>query len=438
MRTAGRWVRQASGRWSVFGETVLKIVVLGAGVVGTAAAYYLARDGHEVTVVERHETAARGTSYSNAGLVSPGDATAWASPAALKTFLRALYNHDLGIKVRLRFDPYFFAWSLRFLRQCTQERLRANSEVKLRLALYSRDCINALQQFTGVNYDERRRGILYFFRTQKSLEHGTSNYEFLAKHGLPIEIVDRDRLVELEPGLAGAKDKIAGGVYSPIDQTGDSRQFVENLAAFAAERLGVKFLFGANVEGLDVEGDTVRNVVTSQGSVSGDAVVISMGPESGLLGRRYGIDLPIYPVKGYTATVPLEDESKGPTMGGADEDQLIAYSRLGNRLRIASTAEFTGFDRSYRPRDFAAMFRTAKDLFPGAFDENKAELWSGLRPMMPNSVPVIGRAKYKNLYLDTGHGHVGWTMACGSGALLADLVAGRKPEIDPQGLVYKG
>lgn len=200
----------------------MKIVVLGAGVVGTAAAYYLARDGHEVTVVERHETAARGTSYSNAGLVSPGDATAWASPAALKTFLRALYNHDLGIKVRLRFDPYFFAWSLRFLRQCTQERLRANSEVKLRLALYSRDCINALQQFTGVSYDERRRGILYFFRTQKSLEHGTSNYEFLAKHGLPIEIVDRNRLVELEPGLAGAKDKIAGGVYSPIDQTGNS------------------------------------------------------------------------------------------------------------------------------------------------------------------------------------------------------------------------
>lgn len=416
----------------------MKILVLGAGVVGTAAAYSLAKDGHEVTVVERHEIAARGTSYSNAGLVSPGDATAWASPTALKTFLRALYNHDLGIKVRLRFDPYFLAWSLRFLRQCTQERLRANTAVKLRLALYSRDCINAISDETGIGYDERRKGILYFFRSQQSLDTGTDNYRFLAEHGLPIEIVDRKRLIELEPGLAGAKDKIAGGVYSPIDQTGDSRQFVERLAVYCAEQLGVTFLYGTAVEGLDIEGDAVRRVMTSAGPLSADAVVISMGPESGLLGRRYGIDLPVYPVKGYTATLPLEDESKGPTMGGADEDQLIAYSRLGNRLRLASTAEFTGFDRSFRPSDYAAMFRTAKDLFPGAFDEKKAELWAGLRPMMPNSVPVIGRAKYRNLYLDTGHGHVGWTMACGSGRFLADLVAGRKPEIDPQGLLYKG
>jgi D-amino-acid dehydrogenase len=254
---------------------------------------------------------------------------------------------------------------------------------------------------------------------------------------LPIEIVGRDRLVELEPGLAGVKEKIAGGVYSPIDQTGDSKLFVDRLAAHAAEKLGVKFLFGTTVEGLDIEGDHVRTVMTSAGPVAADAVVISMGPESGLLGRRYGLDLPVYPVKGYTATIPLEDESKGPTMGGADEDRLIGYSRLGNRLRMSSTAEFTGFDRSFKPGDFNTIISTGKDLFPGAFDEKKAEFWAGLRPMMPNSVPVIGQARYKNLYLDTGHGHVGWTMACGSGKFLADLVAGRKPEIDPQGLVYR-
>ena len=416
----------------------MKVLVLGAGVVGTAAAYYLAKDGHEVTVIERHEAAARGTSQSNAGLVSPGDATAWASPAALKTFLRALWNHDLGIKVRLRLDPYFYAWSLRFLRECTVKRLRANTDIKLRLALHSRECINALSEATGIHYDERRKGILYFFRTQKSLDTGTDNYRYLGEHGLPIEIVGRERLVELKPGLAGVKEKIAGGIYSPIDQTGDSKQFTDRLAAYAAEKLGVKFLFGTTVQGLDIDGDRVRAVVTSAGPVAADAVVISMGPESGLLGRRYGIDLPVYPVKGYTATIPLEDESKGPTMGGADEDQLMAYSRLGNRLRLASTAEFTGFDRSHKPSDFATMFRTAKDLFPGAFDEKKAELWAGLRPMMPGSVPVIGQARYQNLYLDTGHGHVGWTMACGSGKFLADLVAGRKPEIDPQGLVYGG
>lgn len=416
----------------------MKILVLGAGVVGTAAAFYLASDGHEVTVIERHPAAARGTSRSNAGLVSPGDATAWASPAALKTFLRGLYNHDLGIKVRLRFDPFFFAWSLRFLRQCTHKRMRANTDVKLRLALYSRDCINAVSAETGIHYDERKKGILYFFRSQQSFDTGTDNYRYLGEHGLPIEIVGRDRLVELEPGLAGAKDKIAGGVYSPIDQTGDSSQFTQNLAAYAAEKLGVQFLYGTTVEGLDIDGDRVRAVMTSAGPVAGDAVVISMGPESGLLGRRYGIDLPVYPVKGYTVTVPLEDESKGPIMGGADEDRLIGYSRLGNRLRMSSTAEFTGFDRTFKPRDFNSILNTGKDLFPGAFDESKAEVWAGLRPMMPNSVPVIGRARYDNLYLDTGHGHLGWTMACGSGKFLADVVAGRKPEIDPQGLLYAG
>ena len=416
----------------------MKILVLGAGVVGTAAAYYLAKDGHEVTVIERHKMAARGTSYSNAGLVSPGDATAWASPDALKTFVRGIFNHELGIKVRLRPDPYLLAWSLRFLRQCTPARMRANTDVKLRMALYSRQCINALSAETGIGYDERKKGILYFFRSQQSFDAGSENYLYLGQHGLDIEIVDRDRLVQLEPGLANAKASIAGGVYSPMDQTGDSRQFVEALATYAAEKLGVKFRYDTTVEGLAIDGDRVRAVMTSAGPLTGDAVVISMGPESGLLGRRYGIDLPVYPVKGYTATVPLEDPTLGPTMGGADEDQLVAYSRLGNRLRLTSTAEFTGFDRSFKPRDFASIFKTGHALFPGAFDEKKAELWAGLRPMMPSSVPVFGQARYKNLYLDTGHGHLGWTMACGSGKFLADLVAGRKPEIDPQGLVYQG
>jgi D-amino-acid dehydrogenase len=416
----------------------MKILVLGAGVVGTAAAYYLAKDGHEVTVVERHAMAARGTSYSNAGLVSPGDATAWASPAALKTFVRGIFNHELGIRVRLRPDPYLLAWSLRFLRQCTTTRMRANTDVKIRMALYSRQCINALSADTGIGYDERKKGILYFFRSQQSLDAGAENYRYLAKHGLDIEVVDRDRLVQLEPGLAGSKAGIAGGVYSPMDQTGDSRQFVEALAAYAVEKLGVKFLYDTTVEGLDIEGDRVRAVMTSAGAMAGDAVVLSMGPESGLLGRRYGIDLPVYPVKGYTATIPLEDPGLGPTMGGADEDSFVAYSRLGNRLRLTSTAEFTGFDRSFRPRDFSTLFRAGHELFPGAFDEKKAELWAGLRPMMPNSVPVFGPARFTNLYLDTGHGHLGWTMAAGSGKFLADLVAGRKPGIDPQGLIYQG
>jgi D-amino-acid dehydrogenase len=404
--------------------------VLGAGVVGTAAAWWLAKDGHEVTVVERHGGPAQGTSYSNAGLVSPGDATAWASPAALKTFVKALYTPDLGIRVKLRLDPYFYAWTWRFLFQCTTARMRANTLVKLRLAMHSRDCINRIEAETGIGYDQRRKGILYFFRSQRSLDTGTDNYRFLGEHGLPIEIVDRRRLVELEPGLAG--------VYSPLDQTGDSRMFATRLSDHAERNLGVKLLFGTSVDGLDVEGDRVVSVRTSGGPIAADAFVLSMGPESGVFARRHGIDLPVYPVKGYTATIPLIDASRGPSMGGADEDRLIGYSRLGDRLRLSSTAEFAGFDRSHKPDDFRTMFDTAHDLFPGAFDEKRAEVWAGLRPMMPNSVPVIGAARYANLYLNTGHGHVGWTMAAGSGQFLADLVAGRKPEIDPQGLLYRG
>jgi D-amino-acid dehydrogenase len=415
----------------------MKILVLGAGVVGTAAAYFLARDGHEVTVVDRHPAAAMGTSQSNAGLVSPGDATAWASPAALRTFIKSLYTPGLGIKVKPSLDPTFLKWCWRFLFQCTQVRAHANTRLKLRLALYARQCINAITEETGIDYDDRRKGILYFFRSQQSLDAGARHMDFLAAHGLEIEIVGRDRLAELESGLAGVKHSLAGGVYSPMDQTGDSQLFVTRLAAWSAEHAGVRFAFDTTVTGLDVEGTKVRAVTTSKGPMSCDAVVVSLGPESGMFGAHIGIDLPVYPVKGYTATVPLSDPSRGPTMGGVDEDRLIAYSRLGDRLRLASTAEFAGFDRSHRPADFTNLFRTAKELFPGAFDEAQAELWAGLRPMMPNSVPVHGRAKYDNLFLDTGHGHVGWTMACGSGKFLADLVAGRKPDIDPEGLVYR-
>ncbi|MDQ2634865.1 MAG: D-amino acid dehydrogenase [Pseudomonadota bacterium] len=416
----------------------MRIVVLGAGVVGTAAAWWLARDGHEVTVLERHAQPAQGTSYSNAGLVSPGDATAWASPAALQTFFRGLYRRDLGIRVRLQADPYFYAWTLRFLLQCTTAKMRANTLVKLRLALHSRECINGIEDEIGIDYDQRKKGIVYFFRTQKSLDTGADNYRFLGENGFPIEIVDRKRLVEVEPGLADAADKITGAVYSPIDQTGDSRLFATRLGAHAAEKLGVTFRFGTDIEGLDSEGERVTAVRTSTGPVAADAFVLSLGPESGVFARRHGIDLPVYPVKGYTVTMPLADPSKGPTMGGADEDSLIGYSRLGDRLRMSSTAEFAGFDRSHRPRDFATIFRTARDLFPGAVDEKSAEVWAGLRPMMPSSVPVIGRARFGNLYLNTGHGHLGWTTAAGSGQFLADLVAGRKPKIDPQGLLYGG
>lgn len=413
----------------------MKIIVLGAGVIGTAAAYYLARDGHEVTVVDRQDQAASETSWGNAGLVSPGDSTAWASPAALKTFIKSLYRRDVGIKVRFSLDPHFIAWTWRFLQQCTQARANANTDIKLRLAFYSRQCINALQAETGLAYDDRRKGILYFYRSQQSLDAGAKHMRHIADRGLEIEVVDRERLVALEPGLVAVKDQLAGGVYSPMDQTGDSCLFSRRLADLCREQLGAIFHFNTMVTGLDIEGGRVKAVQTDKGALACDAVVLALGPEIALFARKIGIDVPVYPVKGYSVTIPLTQG--GPTMGGVDEDRLIAYSRLGDRLRVASTAEFAGYDRNYKPSDFTAIFKTARDLFPGCIDESRAQRWAGLRPMMPGSVPVLGRARYNNLYLDAGHGHVGWTMACGSGRLVADLIAGREPEIDPAGLLYK-
>lgn len=415
----------------------MKVLVLGAGVVGVATAYYLSEDGHEVTVIDRQAEAAGETSYGNAGLVSPGDSYAWASPAALFMFAKSLYRRDLGIWVRPRLDPALLAWALRFLRQCTPARARINTLRKLRIALYSRECINAIEAATGIDYDARKEGIVYFYRSPKSLEQGAVHMRLLADNGLKIEVVDRDRLIAIEPALAPAKDKLVGGIYSPMDQTGDSAKFTARLAAWLADSRKVRFQFSTDITGIEAEGDRVIRVVTAKGPFAADAFVLAMGSNSPLLARRIGIRLPIYPVKGYSMTVPLSEPGLGPRLGGVDEDKLVAYSRLGDRLRVASTAEFAGYDLSQRAEDFRSVLAVAGELFPGAFDADAAEFWTGLRPMTPTSVPILGPARYRNFHLNVGHGHVGWTMAAGSGKFVADLVSGRKPEIDPEGLTYE-
>lgn len=414
----------------------MKVLVLGGGVVGVAAAYYLGRDGHEVEVIERNAEAASETSYGNAGLVSPGDSYAWASPAALAVFIKSLYRRDLGIKVGINLDPYFIAWTWKFLFECTHARAHINTLRKLRLAFYSTTCINDIQAHTQVAYDDGRKGILYFYRSQESLDAGAKHMQILIDNGLTMEKIGRDRLVELEPGLKSAAHEIAGALYSPIDQTGDSCKFSRNLALWCEQNLAVRFRFGTVIKGIETAGDRVTGIVTDKGNIAADAIVVALGPETPLITRGIGLNIPIYPVKGYSATIPLADKALGPTMGGVDEDRLIAYSRLGDRLRVASTAEFAGYSRTHKPADFRRLLQTAKDLFPGCVDEAKAEYWAGLRPMTPTSVPILGRARYANLFLDCGHGHVGWTMAAGSGKFVADLVAGRKPEIDTDGLLY--
>ena len=416
----------------------MKILVLGGGVIGVTAAYYLSRDGHEVTVIDRNAQAASESSHANAGLLTPGDAYAWASPEALKVFIQSLFRRDTGIRVRPTVDPAFWRWSLAFLRQCTRAKTRVNTLRKLRLLFYSRDCINALAEDTGIDYDAEKRGVLYFYRSRASLEHGVRHMRLLAEHGLDMRVVDRDGVVGIDPGLAAAKDRIAGAIHSPMDQTGDCCKFTRSLAAWSSEHSGVGFAYETKITAMEASGGRIRRVITDRGAFEADAFVLAMGSDSPFVARQVGVHLPIYPVKGYSITVPVRDGGAAPQLGGVDEDKLVAYSRLGNRLRLAATAEFCGHDRSHRPRDFEMLFKTAKELFPGAADYDRAEYWAGLRPMTPSSVPILGRARFDNLFLDVGHGHVGWSMACGSGKLVSDLVAARAPEIDTDGLLYAG
>jgi D-amino-acid dehydrogenase len=414
----------------------VKVLVIGAGVVGVATAYYLAEAGHEVSVVDRNAEAASEASWGNAGLVSPGDSYAWASPAALKTFIRSLTRRDLGIKVRPQADPRFYSWTLRFLLECTNARARINTLRKLRVTLYSRDCINTLTEATGIDYAARRAGILYFYRSAASLAAGAAHMKILADHGLTLEVVDRDRLVALDPALAASGEGIAGGIHSPMDQTGDSCRFARALAAWCEKERSVRFLWKTPVAAITHEAGRVAGVRTSAGTLTADAYVLAAGADSPLLARPLGIALPICPVKGYSVTVPVAEEARAPRLGGVDEDRLVAYSRLGEKVRIAATAEFAGYDRSHRPADFQALLATARELFGGGLDLNRAAYWAGLRPMTPSSVPILGPTRLGNLHLNVGHGHVGWTMACGTGKVVADLLGGRKPEIDMEGLLH--
>ncbi len=414
----------------------MKVLVLGGGVVGVATTYYLAEAGYEVTLIDRNAQAASESSWGNTGLYTPGDSYAWASPEALTMAVKSLYRRDLGIKYKLRLDPRLWAWSWKFLLQCTRAQAHRNSLLKLRIAFYSKQCLNALVEDTGIDYDGTQGGVIYFSRSPQALASIAKHMKILQDNGLTIEVLDRDALVRIDPGLEACADKIAGGIYSPQDQTGDSCKFARRLADWCGENRGVQFAWETKILSLETNGTRVSKVITDQGDYDADAVVLAAGADSPLLSERIGVKLPIYPVKGYSVTVPIRNGDVAPHIGLVDEDNLVAMSRMGDRLRMAATAEFAGYDRSYKPKDFESIFRTAKELFPDGGDYSQPEYWAGLRPMTPSSVPILGRARYDNFYLNVGHGHVGWTMSCGTGKFVADLVAGRKPEIDSEGLLF--
>ena len=415
----------------------MKVLVLGGGVIGVTTAYYLAKDGHEVTVVERHPAAASETSYANAGLVAPAHAYAWASPKAPKILFKSLFMKDQALRLKLRADPRMWRWALRFLAQCTEERARINTLCKLRLCVYSVERLNEVVADTGVAYDGLAKGNLYLYRSGQSFEKGVAHTAILREQGVEIRVLDRDGLAGIEPALEPVKDRLAGGMHAPGDQSGDARMFTRNLAAWCAGHLGVHIEYDTRVTALVASGGRIERAVTDRGARDADAFVLAAGHGSPFLGAPIGVELPIYPCKGYSVTVPVGRSNLSPKIGMVDEDHLVAFCPMGERLRITSTAEFSGYDKSHSAKDFRAMFNVARDLFPGGGDYSRPEHWAGLRPMTPTTVPIFGFARYRNLMLNVGHGHIGWTMACGSAKVVSDLLAGRDPGIDLDGMLYR-
>jgi D-amino-acid dehydrogenase len=413
----------------------MRAVVLGGGLMGVTTAWYLAKEGHEVTVVERQEGVARETSFANAGLVAPGHALTWASPRAPKILLQSLFKKDQALQLKFSADPRLWAWCLRFLKNCDADISRTNTARKLKLCVYSQKSMQALVAETGIDYDGVRKGLLYLYREPAALERGIANTKVLRDGGQKIEVLDAGQVARIEPALGTSQAKIAGGLFCPDDESGDAHKFTVALAE-RCKALGVTFRLGETITNFDTAGDAVTSVITDKGSIAADQVVLALGSFSPILGRRLGLKIPIYPIKGYSATLPIGGRNGAPDVGGVDEGNLVAWCKMGDRFRLTAVAEFSGYGTSHKPENFTGMIRAARDLFPDAADYSRPDYWACLRPMTPEGTPIFGRGRHRNLWINTGQGHMGWTMACGSARVTVDLMAGRTPEVETTGMIY--
>jgi len=412
----------------------VKTLVLGGGVVGVTTAYFLAKAGHEVTVVEEKDGLGLEATAANAGIIAPGHSFAWASPRAPRMLWQSLRGAETAIRVRLAPDLRLYTWGLRFLRECTAERARRNTLIKLRLCQYSQAVMNELVRTERLEYHAITKGALYLYRDPAELEAGTKKMALLAEHGQKQEILDASEVAKLDPVFEPVRGKIAGAIRDLGDSSGDARVFVENLARICRDRFGVAFRLGARVTALRAAADRIDAAVTTEGALTADNYVLALGVGSPIVARTAGVRLPIYPAKGYSSTFPLKPGGLAPTIPGVDEQWLVGWSRLGDQLRLTSTAEFAGYDWGWTPRDFNNILRLARDLFPDAADYERGQYRACLRPMTPDGPPILGLGRHRNLFLNCGHGHMGWTMACGTARTVADLMTGRMPELDLEGL----
>jgi D-amino-acid dehydrogenase len=403
----------------------MRVVILGSGVIGVTSAYYLAKAGHDVTVLDRQPGPALETSFANAGQISPGYASPWAAPGIPLKAMKWMLQRHAPLSITPDGTLFQLQWMWQMLQNCTADRYAINKERMVRLAEYSRDCFKALRASTGIEYEGRQQGTTQLFRTQEQMDAAAKDISVLEETGVPYELLSREQLVSAEPGLA--RNKLVGGLRLPNDETGDCQLFTTRLTAMA-EELGVKFRYGVDITGLLTEGDAIRGVKCGDELVTAESYVVAMGSYSTALLKDL-VQIPVYPMKGYSITVPIVNASAAPVSTILDETYKIAVTRFDDRIRVGGMAEIAGFNTDLNPRRRETLEMVVNDLFPGAGNTAAASFWTGLRPMTPDGTPIVGRTGLRNLFINTGHGTLGWTMSCGSAQLLSDLISAHRPAI---------
>ncbi len=411
----------------------MRIVVLGAGVIGVTTAYYLARLGAEVEVLDRQRGPGLETSFANAGELSYGMTSPWAAPGIPWKAIKWIFMKHRPLLIHPSLSPAMWRWCAQMLANCNAEAYARNKSRMVRISNYSRDSLTELMQELPIEFDQREQGTLQLFRKQKQVDASKADQEVLARYDSPFEVLDRDGCVAAEPGLVHVADKFVGGLRLTADRTGDCRMFTHALAEKAAA-MGVGFRYNVNIDGVAMVNGRIVGIDTSEGRVEGDRFVCAMGPYAPILLRTIGIRVPIYPIKGYSITLPITDPDAAPRSTIMDETYKVAVTRLGNRIRVAGQAVIAGYNRKLGRNATDSVRHVVTDLFPRGGDVGKAEGWTGLRPMTPDGTPCLGPTRYDNLFLNTGHGTLGWTMACGSARIVADIVMGREPEVGMDGL----